>query len=100
MINNAIVTPQSSPTIVAPKASANTLKMQKAAEDFESVFISEMLKPMMESVEIDENFGGGKGEEVFRGMMIQEIGKSIAKQGGFGIADQVRAHLIKMQAQQ
>ncbi len=73
-------------------------KINAAAQDFESVFISEMLKPMFETVGVDDMFGGGKGEEVFRGMMVQEMGKSIAKQGGLGIADQVRAELIKIQS--
>ncbi len=73
-------------------------KINGAAQDFESVFVSEMLKPMFETVGVDDMFGGGKGEEVFRGMMVQEMGKSIAKQGGLGIADQVRAELIKIQS--
>jgi Rod binding domain-containing protein len=72
-------------------------KAEAAAQDFEAVFLSEMLKPMFETIEVDETFGGGKGEEVFRGLLIQEMGKSIAKQGGMGLADQVRAELIKIQ---
>ncbi len=72
-------------------------RADKAAEDFEAVYISEMLKPMIETVEVDENFGGGKGEEVFRGLLVQELGKSIAKQGGFGLASHVKAELLKIQ---
>lgn len=79
--------------------SARSQKIDQAAQDFEAVFISEMLKPMMETVEVDDTFGGGKGEEIFRGMMVQELGKSIAKQGGFGLADHVRASLMKLQEQ-
>lgn len=75
-------------------------KIESAAQDFEAVFISEMLKPMMESVEVDDMFGGGKGEEIFRGIMIQELGKSIAKQGGFGLSAQVKNHLLHLQEQQ
>ena len=41
-----------------------------------------MLKPVFDSVEVDPLFGGGKGEEVFRGLLEQEYAKIIAKQGG------------------
>jgi len=50
-------------------------------------------------ISVDDVFGGGKGEEVFRGLMVQEYGKMIAAQGGVGIADQVRAELLKTQEQ-
>lgn len=73
--------------------------IERAAKDFEAVMISEMLKPMLETVEVDSMFGGGKGEEVFRSMMTQEYGKMIAKTGGIGIADHVKAELIRQQGQ-
>lgn len=77
--------------------SAKAQKAETAAQDFEAVFLSEMLKPMFETIEVDDLFGGGKGEEVFRGLLIQEMGKSIARQGGMGLASQVRAELLKIQ---
>jgi len=80
-----------------PKQAARNERATKAAEDFEAVYISEMLKPMIETVEVDDVFGGGKGEEVFRGLLIQELGKSISKQGGLGLSDHVRAELLKIQ---
>lgn len=73
-------------------------KIDKTAQDFEAVFISEMLKPMMSMVKVDETFGGGKGEEIFRDFTVNEYGKQIAAQGGFGIAAQVKEQLIRLQA--
>lgn len=72
-------------------------RIEQAAEDFEAVFITEMLKPMFAMVEVDEMFGGGKGEEIFRDFTVQEYGKMIAKQGGIGLSAQVKAEMIKMQ---
>ena len=72
-------------------------KAGQAAQDFEAVFISEMIKPMFETVDVDDTFGGGKGEEVFRGLMVQELGKSLAKRGGLGLSDHVNAELLKLQ---
>ena len=85
---------------VPPQSIPRPSEMQnidEAAQDFEAVFISEMLKPMFEGIETQAPFGGGKGEEVFRSILLQEYGKSIAKQGGIGLADAVKAELIKAQ---
>lgn len=69
-----------------------------AARDFEALFVAEMLKPMIESVPIDDQFGGGKGEEIFRGMMTQEYGKILAAGGGIGLASHVKEALLRAQS--
>lgn len=73
-------------------------KINAAAKDFEAVFISQMMSHMFSSVEVDPMFGGGQGEEMFRSMMVEEYGKQLAASGGIGIAEQVTAKLIDMQA--
>ena len=75
-------------------------RIKEAAVEFEAMFISEMLKPMFEGIKTDGMFGGGKGEEVFRGFLLQEYGKSFAQNNSFGIADHVKAAMIEMQASQ
>lgn len=77
---------------------AQMKKINETAQEFEAVFISEMIKPMFEGLETDTMFGGGQAEEMFRSIMIQEYGKAIAQTGSIGIADNVKAHLIQMQA--
>ncbi len=79
--------------------SSSDARIQKAAEEFEAVFFAEMMKPMFEGLEPNETFGGGKGEEIFSGMMIQEYGKEIAKRDITGIQTAVRNALIEMQVQ-
>lgn len=81
----------------AESADEKDARVTKAAKDFESVFVSEMLKPMFDMIDVDDTFGGGKGEEVFRGLMVQEYGKMITAQGGIGIADQIKAELLRQQ---
>lgn len=72
--------------------------INKAAKDFEATFISQMMKPMFKEVnKPDPMFGGGKGEQVFNDMMVQQYGKLMAERGGFGIADKVKAELIRIQ---
>ena len=72
-------------------------KIEAAAKDFEAVFLSEMLKPMFEGIEVNEIFGGGKGEEIFSDMIVQEYGKKISEAGGIGLASFVRTELIRQQ---
>ena len=76
----------------------NLESIERTAQDFEAVFISEMMKPIFESVEINDAFGGGKGEEVFRGMLVQEYGKMMAEAGSIGLSDQIKSSIIQMQA--
>ncbi|MBF0246900.1 MAG: rod-binding protein [Alphaproteobacteria bacterium] len=76
---------------------ADMRKLRETAQDFEAVFLSQMLKPMFDGIETDGPFGGGAAEETWRGVMIDEYGKAIAKNGGIGIADAVMAEMLKMQ---
>ncbi|MBK1670994.1 hypothetical protein CKO28_23590 [Rhodovibrio sodomensis] len=69
----------------------------KAAQDFEAMFIAQMLKPIFQGLSTEGMFGGGKGEEMYRSLMVEEYGKTIAKAGGVGIADQVKAEMLKLQ---
>ena len=73
-------------------------KAAEAAKEFEAVFIAEMMKPMFAGISTEAPFGGGKGEEVFQGMLLQEYGKIVSQTGSIGISDQVRDEMIRMQA--
>lgn len=75
----------------------NIGQMRKTAQEFEAVFISEMLRPMFQNIEAEAPFGGSSGEKMYRDMQIDEYGKAIAKNGGIGLADQVVREMIKMQ---
>ncbi len=83
-------------TPAAPK-DAKMEQIEETARDFEAMFLSEMLKPMFETVDVDKNFGGGRGEEVFKSFLVDEYGKQLSATGGLGIADQVKEELIRMQ---
>lgn len=76
---------------------ADLAKVRKAAEDFEAVFLSQMLKPMFEGIKASEPFGGGAAEDMWRSLMVDEYGKSISKAGGIGLADAVMTEMLKMQ---
>ena len=72
----------------------------EAAVEFEAVFLSEMLSPVFEDLETNGLFGGGSGERMYRSMLVQQIGRSMARAGGVGIADAVQREIMKLQEAQ
>lgn len=81
----------------APRPTADATRAREAAEEFEAMFITQMLQPMFAGIETDPNFGGGGGETMFRSLLVDEYGKILARSGGIGIADQVQKEILKMQ---
>ena len=79
------------------KNGSTQAEIDAAAQDFEAVFIAEMLKPMFEGTTPEAPFGGGKGEEVFQSFLLQEYGKIVAQTGSIGVADHVRTELLNIQ---
>lgn len=83
--------------ITAPAATTNKLAAEKAAKQFESVFISQFLGQMFEGIKTDGPFGGGQGEQMFRSLMLDQYGKQIADQGGFGLSSAITRSLLSHQ---
>lgn len=81
----------------ALKGSAGPKALRQAAEDFEAVFVAQMLAPMFETLPSGGLFGGGPGERIYRSLMVEEYGKAITRSGGIGIADQVERELLRIQ---
>ena len=82
-----------------PAAGASKTDIRKAAEDFEAMFVAEMMRPIFETTNIEDDpfIGGGHGEEMFKSLLVDEYGKSVSASGGIGIADMVEKELLKLQ---
>ena len=79
-------------------SSAKNMKQaRKIAQDFEAVFLGQMLQPMFQNIETAEPFGGGTSEKMWKAMQVEEYGKAIANSGGIGLADAVFKEIIKAQ---
>ena len=78
----------------------NAAQAAKIAEDFEAFFLGQMLQPMFEGLEAAPPFGGGHAEKIWRTMMVDEMGKAMAKAGGIGIADSVQREILRLQEAQ
>ncbi|HIJ39371.1 MAG TPA: chemotaxis protein, partial [Rhodospirillaceae bacterium] len=65
---------------------ATAPEAMKAARKFEAMFVGQMLKPMFDTLPTDGYFGGGQSEEMFRSLLVDNIGKSISEHGkGIGL---------------
>jgi peptidoglycan hydrolase FlgJ len=82
--------------VVAPpaKPEATDPKLLKAARDFESIFVRQMLK----SVEKTTAAGGGThaaaGQQTYGSMVVDTLSDSISKAGGLGLADVIARSMI------
>ena len=68
---------------------------RRAAEDFEAVFVGQLLDGMMQGLASDGPLGGG--DDPFAGLLREEYGKLIARSGGIGVADAVLRELLRAQ---
>jgi len=78
-------------------ARASAEKIDETAQDFEAQFIAQMMQNMFSTVPVDEEFGGGEAEEIYRSMVVDEYGKLIARTGGIGVADHVKREMLRLQ---
>lgn len=85
------------PAIDLTKIKAATPEQaKKLGQDFEAMFLTEMMRPMFEGVSKPNSlFGGGHGEEVYGSMMVQQYANAFAKHGGIGIAKQIEKIALK-----
>lgn len=81
----------------APQPGKTREQTRAAAQDFEAVYLAQMLQPMFNTVEVDETFGGGAAEEIWRGIMVEEMAKQISRTGGVGLASSVEREMLKLQ---
>lgn len=72
-------------------------KIDKTAEEFEAVFISNMLEQMFAGIELEEPFGGGQSEDIYRSMLISKYAENMSAGDGIGIASQLKDSMYKMQ---
>jgi flagellar protein FlgJ len=84
--------------IQTTSANGHTDQLRGQAVELEGVFLNTLLKEMFSSIKTDRaSFGGGFGEETWRGMQSEQLANSIAESGGVGLADQLMDGLLQIQ---
>ncbi|HTH17551.1 MAG TPA: rod-binding protein [Magnetospirillum sp.] len=88
----------SAPRQVQTKA-ASPEKARELGKKFEAMFVTQMLNHMFTGLDAEKSyFGGGQAEAMFRPMLMDEYGKTIANHGrGIGLADQVAKVMLSHQ---
>jgi peptidoglycan hydrolase FlgJ len=61
-------------------------QLQNVSRDFESIFLSYMLKQMRKTVPEDPLMGNSNAKEIFSDMYDEALSKELAKAGGIGLA--------------
>jgi flagellar protein FlgJ len=64
-------------------------ELYKVSQEFEAIFIKQMLNVMRKSVSKTGLLDGGMAEEIFEDMLYDEYAKKMAESGSFGIADMI-----------
>ena len=66
-----------------------TSELYKACEDFESIFIKQMLNVMRKSVQKSGLLESGMSQEIFEDMLYDEYAKKMAQTAQFGLASMI-----------
>lgn len=79
------------------KAAANPEAVDKAAQEFEAVFLSQMLEHMFSGVDMSPMGEGGAGDDIYKSMLIDEYAKLMSRTGGIGVAAHVKREMLSLQ---
>ena len=85
------------PTRTSGTTPAEAARIRQAARDFEAIFIGQMLQTMRRSPLARGPLTGGN--DMYRGMMDDELAKAMARGGGLGLADMIARHVTGLTAQ-
>ena len=81
------------PRLEQPKpvdeGAARMRKLEKAASDFESIFLAQLLKPLAKSVSSGSQLGG----DVMVSVAMEKMAEALAEKGGIGLGDLLFEHL-------
>ncbi len=73
-------------------------QIDKVADDFEAVFLSQMLQHMFAGVSMNGTSGEqGAEDDIYKSLLVDEYGKAMSRAGGIGVADFVKREMLRMQ---
>lgn len=96
--NSTITTSLTSPVSTSNASlSKNQRRAQEMAKDFESMFLSQIIKGMRQSLEPGSMFAGDSGD-VQGGLFDQYMGQHLADAGGVGLAATIKRQLAQQES--
>ena len=78
-------------------AKPEDVQIREAAQEFESVFLFQMLKQVRNSIHKDEEgmMNGGMGEEMFTGLLDEEYASVMARTNSSGLSDMIYKQMAR-----
>ena len=73
---------------------------RKAAEEFETFFLTQVFETMTREMSLDEPFGGGPGESSWRSFLNEAYAQAMVRAGGIGLADRLTTEIIALQSEE
>jgi flagellar protein FlgJ len=70
--------------------------VREVAQEFEAVFLAQMLQSLTGDLSGEGLLGGDQGDP-FRHMLSEEIAKLISRAGGVGVGDAILKEMLKLQ---
>jgi soluble lytic murein transglycosylase-like protein len=80
-----------------PNATSDDAKKWKVAQDFEAIFVHQMLKSMRNTVPKDEDMSTGR--RIFTEMLDEQIANTASRTGSFGLANIIYRQLAGKDAE-
>ncbi len=77
---------------------AQTRRLRGVARDFEAIFLQQLLGSMRTSTGGKTLLGGG--QQVYQGMMDEELARAVSRGGGIGIADMLLRDMTRREIAQ
>ena len=81
----------------APEPGTPAAKARAVARDYEAVFLTQMFSSLFSSLGKDGPLGGGGTQGIYRSLLAEEYGRSVAAAGGIGLADTLARELLSLQ---
>jgi Rod binding domain-containing protein len=72
-------------------------KIHAVAQEFETVFLTNMFENMFEGLDDEGPFGAGAGNGPWRSMLTEQYAKSISASGGIGVSAEIERQLVALQ---
>jgi len=74
-------------SVQAASGARQKAELKKVSEEFEAVFIAQLLKVMRETIEDSGLLGGGFGKSIYTELFDQEVSLSLSRKGMLGISN-------------
>jgi Rod binding domain-containing protein len=85
------------PPVVIGVSTSSPTTLREATRQFESLFISQLMKSMRATVPESQLMGVDGGQQLFREMLDQELANRVAEAGGIGIGEMLYRQLAPSQ---